>query len=110
MVRFDAYSATSTAASPYQLAALFGPGLTEVHGRGFHSFGHRLSIKDETGIEVGAVQWGGNHGERAMIEAKGERTPEVVERLRSAFPHRVTRMDSCADFDAPGAFERLLAV
>jgi DNA relaxase NicK len=43
-----------------------------------------------------------------MLEVKGERSPEVVERLRSAFPHRATRMDSCADFDAPGAFERLL--
>ena len=43
-----------------------------------------------------------------MIEVKGERTGKVVERLRSAAEHRCTRVDSCADFDAPGAFEGLL--
>jgi len=107
MVRFDAYSATTTAANHYQLADLFGPGLESYQGRGFHSFGHRLSLKDSTG-EVGSVQWGGKHGDRTMIEVKGDRSPEVVERLRSAFPHRATRMDSCADFDAPGSFDSLL--
>ena len=43
-----------------------------------------------------------------MIEVKGERTPEAVKQLRERFWHRVTRVDACADFDAPGAFERLL--
>lgn len=108
MVRFDAYTATTTAANHYQLADLFGPGLSPFEGRGFHNFGHRIGLKDESGSEVGCVQWGGRQGDRTMIEVKGERSPEVVERLRSAFPHRATRMDSCADFDAPGAFERLL--
>lgn len=107
MARFDAYTATTTAANPYQLADLFGPGLKVAEGRGFHQFGHRLTLADDVGT-VGAVQWGGGHGERSMIEVKGDRTPEVVERLRSAFPHRVTRVDSCADFDAPRAFQGLL--
>lgn len=108
MVRFDGYTATTQAANPYQLADLFGPGLEATQGRGFHQFGHRLAFKDATGIEVGAVLWGGAHGDRSMIEVKGERTPEVVERLRTRFPHRVTRGDACADFDAPGAWKRLL--
>lgn len=43
-----------------------------------------------------------------MLEVKGEQTPEVVERFRTRFDHRVTRVDSCADFDVPGAFEALL--
>lgn len=43
-----------------------------------------------------------------MVEVKGERAPEVVERLRSGFPHRCTRVDSCVDFERPGAFEELL--
>jgi hypothetical protein len=107
MVRFDGYTATTTAANPHQLAELFGPGLDVREGRGFHQFGHRVAFKDNTGTEVGSVQWGGVHGERSMLEVKGERTPEVVERLRSLFPHRVTRMDSCADFDAPRAFQSL---
>lgn len=108
MVRFDAYSATTEEVSSYQLAELFGPGLTVKEGHGFHQFGNRLAFKDETGAEVGAVQWGGSHGIRSMIEVKGERSPEVVERLRSLVDHRCTRMDSCADFDAPGSFKRLL--
>lgn len=110
MVRFDAYTATTRAAKPEDLVGLFNPiggGLSLREGKGFHQFGHRLAISDGCG-EVGSVSWGGKHGDRAMIEVKGERTPEVVERLRSLCEHRVTRMDSCADFDAPGSWKRLL--
>lgn len=107
MIRVDGYSATTTEANYLQLVDLFGPGLEVKAGRGFHQFGNRLALIDGS-KEVGAVLWGGNHGDRSMIEVKGERSPEVVERLRASFPHRVTRMDACADFDAPGAFEALL--
>lgn len=108
MIRFDAYSATTTEVNPHQLVPLFGPGLTVKQGQGFHQFGHRLSLKDESGAEVGSVQWGGKHGIRSMLEVKGERSPAVIEGLRGLCSHRVTRMDSCADFDAPGSFKRLL--
>lgn len=108
MVRFDAYSATTTAANCYQLAELFGPGLKTREGRGQHQFARKVALVDDTGSQVGSVQWGGTHGERSMIEVKGERTPGVVESLRSLYPHRVTRVDACADFDAPRAFQRLL--
>lgn len=110
MVRFDGYSATTTEGNHYQLAELFGAGLHAKEGPGFHQFGHRVGFKDETGTEVGAVMWGGRQGERTMIEVKGERSPDVVERLRSRFRHRCTRMDSAADFDAPGSFEALVRV
>jgi len=110
MSRFDAYSATTTAANPHQLIELFGAGLKAAEGRGFHQFGHRVTLSDESGAAVGSVQWGGSQGDRSMIEVKGERSPEVVERLRSLCPHRVTRVDACADFDAPRAFQRLLRV
>ena len=110
MVRFDGYTATTREAKPEQLLPLFDPinaGLTFREGKGFHQFGTRLSILDDGG-EVGAIQWGGKQADRVMLEVKGERTPKVVERLRSFCPHRVTRVDSCADFDAPGAWNRLL--
>ena len=44
-----------------------------------------------------------------MFEVKGEHSQKAAEALRARFEHRVTRVDACADFDAPGAFEALLA-
>jgi len=112
MVRFDAYSATTTAAKPDELIGLLSSvasvGTSYIQGKGFHTFENRMSVKDDTGVEFGSVSWGGRQGDRAMIEVKGERTPEVVEALRSGFEHRCTRTDSCADWDAPGAFASLL--
>lgn len=112
MIRFDAYSATTTAATVPQIMSLLastagshiGP---MKQGKGFHTFGDRIGIKNDSGVEWASVQWGGSQGDRVMVEVKGEATPDVVEALRGSFPHRCTRVDSCADFDALGAFERL---
>lgn len=116
MVRFDAYSATTTACKAPDMLSILGAagGLGSFHkvteGKGFHTFGDRIGIKNAEGVEWGSVMWGGGQGERVMIEVKGEATPKAVEALRSRFPHRCTRVDACADFDAPGSFERLLEV
>lgn len=113
MVRFDAYTATTREASEDDLLQLLADvgGLGAMHrvkqGRGFHTFGKRVSVADESGTEWGAIQWGGRQGEWRMLEVKGERTPKAADALRARFWHRVTRVDACADFDAPGAFERL---
>jgi hypothetical protein len=90
------------------LADVSGDGHEVTQGRGFHSFGHRVAVKDTTGVEVGSVMWGGMHGDLSMIEVKGEPTPRAVKQLRERFFHKVTRVDACADFDAPRAFEKLL--
>lgn len=109
MVRFDAYTATTADATANDLLGIvFRQGDTVKEGRGFHTFGHRVSVRNEWGEEVAGIQWGGTQGDRAMVEVKGERTPEAVERLRSRFQHRCTRVDSCVDFERPGAFEALL--
>lgn len=111
-VRFDAYSATTTALRPHQIVGwMFSMdrGDSVQQGRGFHTFAERVAVKNHAGDEVGAVQWGGSRqGDRVMLEVKGERTPEVVEQLRSAAEHRCTRVDSCVDFERPGAFLELL--
>jgi hypothetical protein len=109
-IRFDAYTATLSGPKPGELLGLLvNPGSDRIsQGKGFHTFGERISVKDESGTECGSISWGGHQGERLMFEVKGARSPKAVERLRSAFPHRVTRVDSCADFDAPGSFQRLL--
>lgn len=113
MVRFDAYSATMVGPSQDDLVGILfrevglSTGLTFRQGKGFHTFGERLAVLVD-GSEVGSVMWGGRQGDRKMFEVKGEYTPGAVEQLRSAFPHRVTRVDACADFDRLGAFEELL--
>lgn len=115
MVRFDAYSATTTEANASELVSVLveaGGGLGAIHkvteGKGFHTFGHRFGMKNEQGVEWGSVMWGGRQGDRVMVEVKGETTPKAVELIRERFKHRCTRVDACADFDAPGAFDRLL--
>ena len=113
MVRFDAYTATLMGQKPDDLMAILfqqeGLGASFSQGRGFHTFGERMAIRDGAGHEFGAVQWGGSQGDRVMFEVKGEHSQKAAETLRSLFPHRVTRVDACADFDAPGAFDALLA-
>jgi hypothetical protein len=111
VVRFDAYTATTQALTPSDVLPWFFEGHMDytVHlGKGFHTFKERIAVKDSTGCEVGSVAYGGRQGDRIMVEVKGERTPSVVERLRAAAEHRCTRVDACADFDAPGAWEALL--
>jgi hypothetical protein len=48
----------------------------------------------------------------AYFEVKGEHTPAAVAAIRRhwATAHRVSRMDACEDYDAPGAFDQLVAV
>ena len=110
-VRFDAYTATMRGPKPDDLAQLLfdqvGIGGQWSKSRGFHQFGERLAAKTQEGHEVGAVSFGGKQGDLLMIEVKGECSPAVVEALRARFEHKVTRVDSCGDFDAPGAFSRL---
>lgn len=112
MIRFDAYTATTTHANREDVLSCMAPvfslfGDMDMQlGKGFHQFGERLSVRDD-GHEVMALQWGGRQGERVMLEVKGTITPRAVEALRGVIPHRVTRVDACADFDEPGAFERL---
>ena len=109
-VRFDAYTATMSGVSPAEcLGMVYGSMGDEAReGKGFHTFAERVSVRNQQGEEVGAVSWGGRQGARVMIEVKGERTPSVVERIRGSYPHRCTRVDSCADFERPGVFEELL--
>lgn len=114
MIRFDAYTATLVGPKSDDLTMMLfdtlGPAAyNSKEGQGFHTFAKRHAIRDESGAEVAAIQWGGRQGDRVMVEVKGEHTPAVVNELRSRWPnHRVTRVDSCADFDHPGAFEAIL--
>lgn len=111
MIRFDAYTATTSGINPHQALKLFGLEPTDriTEGPGYHTFGNRVSVKDHAGDQVLAVLYGGRQADRIMFEVKGDRTPKAVESLREAAEHRVTRVDACNDWDRPGAFDELLA-
>lgn len=109
LTRFDGYTATTRAANPQDLIAIcFQVGDKMRQGRGHHGFSDRVSFVDHTGTEGGSISWGGTHGDLVMVEAKGERTPEIVEKFRASYEHRCTRVDSCHDVEEPGAFDALL--
>lgn len=110
MVRFDAYTATTMALKPSDVLPWLAnaPGRTLRQGKGFHTFKERIAVIAPTGEELGSVSFGGRQGDRIMLEVKGDMTPSVVELLRGAAEHRCTRVDACADFDAPGAWDALL--
>lgn len=111
-VMFDAYTATTTKAKPFELVELLRrDGDTISDGlSGYHFFEERIVLKDEGGNNVATVNYGGKtHQGRVMVEAKGYRTTEAVQAIRKAgIVHRCTRADSRIDFDAPGVFEALL--
>jgi hypothetical protein len=110
LTRFDAYTATTRASQAQELFPLvwqIGDKIRQ--GRGHHGFKERVSFTSACGTEAGSISWGGTHGDLVMIEAKGERTPDAVEKLRASVPeHRCTRVDSCYDVEEPGAFDSLL--
>lgn len=113
MVRFDAYTATSNAVEAEDFLDIFRdavPGVDYDTAPGQRFWGHSYRVTDGGGYLIGSVQWGGQNDGMVMLEVKGEHTPAVVEALRASHAHRCTRVDSCADFDEPGAFERLLGI
>ena len=109
LTRFDAYTATTRAVTFDKLFPLvWHPSDKVRNGKGHHGFEFRTSFVGLDGSENGSVSWGGSHGDLVMLEAKGERTPEVVDRLRANYEHRCTRVDSCHDVEEVGAFDKLL--
>lgn len=113
MANFDAYSATSRAIKVENALGMVwhaGGQIREV--RAHHGFEKRWAVKDEeTGEETGSVSSGGSHGDLVFMEVKGQRTQDFVPKLRLEVPdHECTRVDSCVDFDRPGAWDDLLGV
>lgn len=109
--KFDAYTATFrdvTSTDLIHVLASCATGNVEVEkGRGFHRFADRFTVFDACG-SFGFVSQGGANEGLYMLEVKGDRTPLVVDSLRSNFPeHSVTRVDSCVDFERSGIFEDL---
>jgi hypothetical protein len=84
MVRFDAYTATGVSFKPTDvLPMLFeAGGCSMTQGRGFQTFGERISVKNSAGDELGSVSWGGEPGGQGHgrgeggAHARGRRTAQ----------------------------------
>lgn len=112
-MRFDAYAGNVYgSASPEQVAEMLAFGLKARVSRGKP----RRRYSDVYEVKDGAVTCGwlgkDDHLDTTYFEFKGVTTPDAVASLRKhwATVHRVSRVDSCEDYDDPTAFERLTAI
>ena len=113
--RFDAYTATAkTDHKAFSALAwdIGGAGAKCREGPGYHGFHHKRAYVGEDGAEWCSILWGGpRHGDLVMCEVKGERTPDFVQGLREQVPvHSCTRVDSAADLEEDGIWDRLLPI
>jgi hypothetical protein len=111
-MRFDAYAGNMSMdhklGHAAELAAhVLGGQVTKGRPRRRYRDVAEVTVGDRTaawfGIDTG--------NELLYFEGKGETTPEFVDIMRTHFAgHTAIRLDVCEDFDAPGAFERLVTL
>jgi len=111
-MRFDAYAGNVSGSRPFEVAEMLAFG---VQGRSERArprgrYHDVFEVKDG----ADAVGWVAHDPQldTAYFEVKGARTPDAVTTIRRhwATAHRVSRMDACEDYSAPGAFDQLVAV
>lgn len=111
MIRFDWYQATVYVPEPESsglLAHLMRAWeLVDVApDRGMHGYLHGAKIvRGER--KLCTLWWGGNPG--VNITSTSEEAPVLAQALRSFGPHKVTRVDACADWVEEGCFDSLAA-
>ena len=111
-MKWDAYAGNVSGSKPEEVGELLAFGVRGrlERGRPRGRYHDVFEVKD--GPEQ--VGWVGHDSrlDTAYFEFKGVRTPEVVSAIRKHWKttHRVSRMDACEDYNAPGAFDQLVAV
>lgn len=110
-MKFDAYAGNVRGMRPEQVAELLSFGSKGRVSRGAPR-GRHLDVWQVEHLPVDGSIWVGHDREldAAYFEVKGATTPPAVETLRRHFPdaHTVSRLDSCEDYDAPGAYRQLV--
>lgn len=107
-MKFDAYAATIR---NHELGYIVECVARSVKGtvcRGKPQRRFATTVNIDTGPRTAA--WVGFDESTGLIyvEGKGETTPDLVKGIRTHFPdHTAPRIDSCEDYDDPGAFETL---
>lgn len=108
-LRFDAYAASTRFASHVQLIKLVKSTAAwrSVREERFNKGSYRNAVffEDHRGRDAVSVRWNWNE---CFLEVKGERTPEIVSKLRALYKHQVSRVDVCIDRVGKTAYARLL--
>lgn len=110
-MRFDAYAGNVASERPQEVAYAAA---RAVRG-GIERGRPRRRYADVWDVKHGAelVGWVGHDQDldTAYFEFKGETTPDTSGAIRTHWPdHTVSRLDSCEDYDAPGAFRQLVSL
>lgn len=109
-LRFDAYAATTTKASWWQLLQCF-PEHEELQTRSetvnIFRYTRAVYMYNTRGKQVGRILFSPDDPE-VFIEVKGELADPLARTLRQRYQHQVSRADICIDTRQPGAFRKLL--
>lgn len=110
-VRFDAYSATVDADGDELLPLVQRELEAQGHATEFREFRPKhyrngVQVSDSHGV-LCSVQWGGNNGAGASVQAQGAQAHGLAGMIRAQLPdHTVARIDACNDRSAPSLFDR----
>lgn len=110
-MRFDAYSATIKKIEFGQVAETISRSLDGIVSRGRPMRRYAQTLNVDVGPRTAAWVGLDTASGAIYVEGKGETSPLLANAIRDHFPdHSVPRADVCEDYDAPGAFDSLLAV
>jgi hypothetical protein len=112
-MRFDAYAGNVYKASPEQVAEMISFGVRGRVERG-KPRGRYSDVWEVKNLPADGSAWIGRDAvlEAAYFEIKGATTPEAVQTIRRHWgdSHTVSRLDSCEDYNAAGAYGQLVEV
>lgn len=106
---FDWYKAGVSDSPDYILGHLMGgfDMSSVVSSRPQHGYAEAAEVKLGE-RRLCSVQWGGNTGDRVMVEASGSEAAPVASLVRSEWPeHYLLRADIAIDIDLPDAWDSL---
>lgn len=110
-MRFDAYCATVPGADLSLVGSLLSDSVNGIVSMGKPMRRYAEVYNVDAGARTAAWFARDSASGAIYIEAKGETTPSVAHAIRTHLPeHSVPRADVCEDYDAPGAFDSLLAI
>lgn len=111
-MRFDWYQGTVPERDVQEVCKVVGSAFDYLNAwrPGRAQNGYERAAELATGSIVKArIMWGGVNADHGVhVLASGDDAPVLARCVRERWPdHKVSRFDSCEDYDEPGAYERL---